>query len=105
MYNRIAVLSPGTYNATTLASELQTQLNAASVIASVGGAWYQYTVTVDDGRIMVQHNIPNSTVKRYLYSKEWTDEPATYLKTIHNPYPGAAANETLGCTCQLAFQA
>ena len=76
-YDRIGVLMPGTYNGTKLAAELQTQLNAASLI-TVGGS-YQYTCRMDDGRIIFQHNIPNSAGRDYLYSKEWTDEPATYL--------------------------
>ena len=98
-YDRIAVLSPGTYNATTLASELAIRLNAASLISSVGGVSYQYTVTVDDGRILVQHNIPNSAGRGYIYSKEWTDEPATYLKGVHaiaSTQSLTSANEVLG---------
>jgi len=97
--DRIVVLTPGTYNGTTLAQELQTQLNAASFIASVGGASYQWTCSVDDGRILVQHNIPNSAGRGYLYSKEWSDPPGTYLRAVHsipNTQPLASANETLG---------
>jgi len=97
--DRIAVLSPGTYNATTLAQELAIQLNAASFIATVGGNSYQWTCSVDDGRILVQHNIPNSAGRGYLYSKEWTDPPATYLRAVHslsNTQSLASANETLG---------
>ena len=36
-FERIAVLTPGTYNSVQLAAELQTQLNAASALATVGG--------------------------------------------------------------------
>ena len=93
-YNRIVELTPGTYNGAQLAAELQTQLNAGSLINNSGT--YQYTCTLDDGRITVQHSIPNSAGRSYLYSKEWTDEPATYLKMIHVPYPGQSANELLG---------
>lgn len=97
--DRIAVLTPGTYNSTTLAQELQTQLNAASFISTVGSNSYQWTCSVDDGRILVQHSIPNSAGRGYLYSKEWTDEPATYLKGVHSiasTQTLASANETLG---------
>ena len=98
--NRIAVLTPGTYNSVQLAGELQSKLNAASVLATVGGGSYQYTCTVDDGRITVMHNIPNSIGRGYLYAKDYTDDPATYLTTIHaSAYPrpdGQAANEVLG---------
>ena len=51
---------------------------------------------LDDGRVTVQHSNPNGAGRTYLYSKEWTDEPATYLKTKHVPYPGQSANEVLG---------
>ena len=98
--NRIAVLTPGTYNSVQLAAELQSKLNAASALASVGGGSYQWTCTVDDGRITVMHNIPNSIGRGYLYAKDYTDDPATYLTTIHtSAYPrpdGQAANEVLG---------
>ena len=100
--NRIAVLTPGTYNSVQLAGELQSKLNAASALASVGGGSYQYTCTVDDGRITVMHNIPNSIGRGYLYAKDYTDDPATYLSspTLHaSAYPrpnGQAANEILG---------
>ena len=101
-HNRIAVLTPGTYNSVQLAGELQSKLNAASVLATVGGGSYQYTCTVDDGRITVMHNIPNSIGRGYLYAKDYTDDPATYLSspTLHaSAYPrpnGQAANEILG---------
>ena len=100
--NRIAVLTPGTYNSVQLAGELQSKLNAASALATVGGGSYQYTCTVDDGRITVMHNIPNSIGRGYLYAKDYTDDPATYLSspTLHaSAYPrpdGQAANEVLG---------
>ena len=100
--NRIAVLTPGTYNSVQLAGELQSKLNAASALASVGGGSYQWTCTVDDGRITVMHNIPNSIGRGYLYAKDYTDDPATYLSspTLHaSAYPrpdGQAANEVLG---------
>ena len=100
--NRIAVLTPGTYNSVQLAAELQSKLNAASLLASVGGGSYQWTCTVDDGRITVMHNIPNSIGRGYLYAKDYTDDPATYLSspTLHaSAYPrpnGQAANEILG---------
>ena len=95
-FDTFVTLTPGSYNSQTLAAELQTQLNTASVLATVGGQSYQYTVTVDDGRITVMHNIPNSLGRAYLYPKDHTDDPATYLKTKHQPYPGQAANELLG---------
>ena len=98
--NRIAVLTPGAYNSVQLAAELQTQLNAASVLATVGGGSYQYTVTVDDGRITVMHNVPNNLGRGYIYPKDFTDDPATYLTQIHQAaYPrpsGQSANEVLG---------
>ena len=98
--DRIAVLTPGAYNSVQLAAELQTQLNAASALATVGGGSYQYTCVVNDGRITVMHNIPNNLGRGYLYAKDYTDDPATYLTTIHQAaYPrpnGQAANEILG---------
>ena len=45
------------------------------------------------------HNIPNSLGRGYLYAKDYTDDPATYLATIHTSYPrpsGQSANELLG---------
>ena len=101
-HNRIAVLTPGAYNSVQLAAELQTQLNAASLLATVGGGSYQYTCVVNDGRITVMHNIPNNLGRGYLYAKDYTDDPATYLSspTLHaSAYPrpnGQAANEILG---------
>ena len=68
-YDRIVTLTPGAYNSVTLAAELQTQLNAASLLSGVGGGSYQYSVSVDDGRITVSHNIPNSLGRAYLYTK------------------------------------
>ena len=101
-HNRIAVLTPGTYNSVQLAAELQSKLNAASALATVGGGSYQYTCVVNDGRITVMHNIPNNLGRGYLYAKDYTDDPATYLSspTLHaSAYPrpnGQAANEILG---------
>ena len=85
--NTVVQLTPGTYNSVQLAAELQTQLNAASVLANVGGGSYQYTCTVHDGRITVMHNIPNSLGRGYLYTKDYTDDAATYLTTTHAGYP------------------
>ena len=88
MYNRIMQLSPGTYNGVQLAAELQTQLNSGSLINSAGS--YQDMVTLYDGRI--------TAGRSYLFSKEWTDEPATFLRTKHVPYPGQGAKKALGYT-------
>ena len=92
--HKMPVLSPGTYNGPQLAAELQSAMNAISTI-TIGGT-YQYTVTENEGRITVHHNIPNNLGRAYLYSKEWTDEPATYLHTKYTPYNGQSANEVLG---------
>ena len=89
-----AVLSPGTYNSVQLVTELQTALNAVSTI-TVSGT-YQYTVSVDDGRITIHHNIPQQVGRSYMYSQEWTEDPATYISTKYNPYIGQSANEVIG---------
>ena len=98
--DRIVTLAPGAYNSVTLAAQLQTQLNATSLLSNVGGGSYQYTVSVDDGRITVSHNIPNSLGRAYLYPKDHTDAPHTYLSVKHGasyPMPnGQSANELLG---------
>ena len=67
-FNRIVTIPVGNYNGAELAAELENQLNAASLINNSGT--YQYTCTLDDGRITVQHSIPNSAGRSYLYSKE-----------------------------------
>ena len=89
--DRIVQLAPGSYNAQTLQTEVQTKLNLASAI-STG----TYVVSLSDGVFTIGHTSPQAQGLAYIYSKEWTDEPATYLKTIHIPYPGASANEMIG---------
>jgi hypothetical protein len=90
-FERIVQLAHGSYNAQTLQVELQTKLNSGSNITT--GA---YVVSLLDGVFTVGHTSPKAQGRSYIYSKEWTDEPATYLKGIHFPYPGASANEMIG---------
>ena len=89
--DRIVQLAPGSYNAQTLQTEVQTKLNLGSNLTT--GA---YVVSLSDGVFTIGHTSPQAQGRSYIYSKEWTDEPATYLKTIHIPYPGASANELIG---------
>ena len=89
--DRIVQLAPGSYNAQTLQTELQSKLNLASSITTG-----TYVVSLSDGVFTIGHTSPQAQGLAYIYSKEWTDEPATYLKTIHISYPGASANEMIG---------
>ena len=52
-YNRVVLLSPGTYTASELVVHLQAQLNAGTTLAGT------YSCTLDDGRI----SITNSTIQ------------------------------------------
>ena len=89
--DRIVQLAPGSYNAQTLQAEVQTKLNLGSNITTG-----TYVVSLSDGAFTIGHTSPQAQGLTYMYSKEWTDEPATYLKTIHIPYPAAPANEMIG---------
>jgi hypothetical protein len=89
--DRVVQLAPGSYNAQTLQVEVQTKLNSGSNITTG-----TYVVSLSDGVFTIGHTSPKAQGRTYIYSKEWTDEPATYLKTIHIPYPGASANEMIG---------
>ena len=88
--DRIVQLAPGSYNAQTLQSEVQTKLNLGSNITTGS-----YVVSLSDGVFTIGHTSPKAQGRSYIFSKEWTDD-ATYLKIIHVPYPGASANEMIG---------
>ena len=91
--DRVVQLAPGSYNAQTLQTEVQSKLNLASSITTG-----TYVVSLSDGVFTIGHTSPQAQGLAYIYSKEWTDDPATYLKAIHTPYPidGASANELIG---------
>ena len=91
--DRVVTLTPGSYNALTLATELQTKLRLSTAITSG-----QYIVVEQDGVFTIGHTSPQASGLAFIYSKESTDEPATYLKTKHDPYPknGNSANELIG---------
>ena len=89
--NRIVTLASGSYNAQTLQVEVQSKLNLGSSITTGS-----YVVSLADGVFTIGHTSPMAQGRAFLYSKQFTDEPATFLKTIHVPYVGASANEMIG---------
>ncbi len=88
-HERIVQLTEGQYNASALAQEILTQLNASTNLAG------SYTVTESDGRLTIGNTSVEATQgKAWVYSKEMTD--GDYLKNVHPIYPGASASELIG---------
>ena len=80
--DRVITLSPGSYNTQTLQTELQTKLRLGTSIGSG-----QHIVPESNGIFTIGHTSPQASGLAFVCNKKATDEPATYLKTKHDPYP------------------
>jgi len=116
-FHRMLTLTPGAYNISTLAAELQTKLRAGSQIADG-----LYTVTHASNRLQVVTSTPTASSSAYIFSRDdilsrneftvnWTLngvpytvtndfnviwQAATVVTPVPAPSPAADANELLG---------